>query len=180
MFFRLLLFLHMSYNLRNHDQYSDILSMSVGIEHLKISGCKLPTYEQVLLCFLAHLKNAKENSLQSRPKLLAAKAAVAEALIHYKKARIAVKSQRNLCKDVEKLFEELQEISWHSRRTKKKELFKIKLLKTMPFWPRNCLEKMENDLTKKRTQVEKKTLQEDILFLKSMFTLIVRSFLLRF
>ena len=39
---------------RNSDTRLDIILESPGSEHLRISGIRLPTYNQVLLCYLAY------------------------------------------------------------------------------------------------------------------------------
>ena len=153
--------------LRSDDKYSGLLSESPGDKHLKIAGCRLPTFEQVLLCFLANLVLIKETTINVvRPRLEAAKAAVAEVLVHYRKARIPTKDDKSMARQVEQLFDELR--NTYRQKDEKKEAFKTKLKTTMPFWPRNCIQTMEKSYTLKRNETEKAAWSEDLEFLKSM------------
>lgn len=157
-------------SLRSNDRFKDFLSESPDQRHLEISGSRLPTREQVLLCFLANYKKVKEvQPPVERPMLEAAKPTVEAILIHYKKARIQAKSARNLEKAVEKLYEELKYSNYYPNNKKSIE-FKDNLLKTMPCWPRSCLCEMENNLKKMRVESDMAALKEDIAFFKSMMT----------
>ena len=47
-------------NTRNSGNHYRLLGEAPGLEHLVINGFRLPTNRQVLLCYLAHAKQATE------------------------------------------------------------------------------------------------------------------------
>ena len=75
---------------RLNDPCLEFLSVSPGPEHLVITGCRLPTYEQVLLCFLANVqKESSSKDLKNVPvKRKAASSTALEALVHYDKSKV--------------------------------------------------------------------------------------------
>ena len=83
-----------------------ILTESPGLEHLTIGGCKLPTFKQVLLCFLAN----RDRFLQETPgqnkdvRRKTAKVVAQEVMGHYLRASIPCISKLNACNKVEDLF----------------------------------------------------------------------------
>ena len=100
--------------LRSSNKFKNILSQSPSDEHLQIKGSKLPTHEQVLLCFLANLKKLKdEKSKVTRVKWEAAKKVVAQVLIHYNKAGIKTKDEKNMAKIIEQLYADFQYVLYH-------------------------------------------------------------------
>ena len=70
-----------------------------------------------------------------------------------------------------KEFENLRKIKPEKREGHPNIIkFNDKLGTTLPFWPRNILEKMEQNKTKLKNDEDKSAAEEDILFLKSMMT----------
>ena len=59
-----------------------------GIEHLQIHGTKLPTYLQVILCYMALLEKLRREDETKQKKLyrFAANLVVKEILPHYQKS----------------------------------------------------------------------------------------------
>ena len=159
-----------------------ILSVSPGLEHLQISGCKLPTYEQVLLCFLAHLKHMRESNVSRQNKLIwkAAEIVKDNVIYHYKKANIDHFTDINLCRAIVKLYQEYcdrkKRTSKRKSTTKKSSitpavhLFKEKLKQTMPLWSKNAEKEMESLVNGNRSEVEKRAAEEDLEFLNRMKT----------
>ena len=70
---------------RSKDKCLELLSESFGPQHLEISGTKLPTYKQVLLCMLSHM-NRLSGGDKFRQKKIKRKAAIAvqeQVSFHY-------------------------------------------------------------------------------------------------
>ena len=57
-FYRLVTHLRMI-STRNSDKRSLIFDEAPGVDHLEITGCRLPTYKQVLLCYISNLEKAR-------------------------------------------------------------------------------------------------------------------------
>ena len=135
---------------RVSDPCLEFLSISPSPEHLSITGCRLPTYEQVLLCFLANIQ--KETSCKDQRnvpvKRMAAKSTALEALVHYDKSKVLHRQIQNVENDIlnfhEKEYRDLFKIKPNKRNGHPKvTIFKSKLAKTMPFWPKDCEELLE-------------------------------------
>ena len=96
-----------------------LLSVEPGPAHLEISGCKLPTYEQVLLCFLAHLRSTRENvSWQNKVIWRTAEAVKEKVLDHYRKANIKHVSEINFCQAIIKFYREYCDRKKRTRKPK--------------------------------------------------------------
>ena len=115
----------------------------------------MPTAKEVLLCYLAHLKE-----LSSRN---AANDTAQQVTAIFCKARIPVLQIHKVAEEVIKTHDNLLRIGKIPKNQrdgpKEKErihAFKESLTKTFKAWPRNCLERIE--------------LEEDKLFFKSMLT----------
>ena len=54
---------------RTADIHLKLLAETSGIEHLQFHGTKLPTYSQVILCFLAHLEKLRREDDTKQRKL---------------------------------------------------------------------------------------------------------------
>ena len=82
---------------RNKDPRLLVIGESPGTEHLEINGCRLPTYKQVLLCYMALMD--RERAVDTNSKL---ERPVAN-MVHYNKANIETKGQNQLAADIIKL-----------------------------------------------------------------------------
>lgn len=159
---------------RTSDKRLSVLPETPGQEHYEISGCKLPTYKQVLLCYLAHFERLKDSVQKSAsPKRLAAKAVQEKVLYHYRNAGIDHLSDMRMYEVIEALYHEYTNIrKLPAKRQNAHEpiysKFHEKLDKTMPFWPRDILSKMESRKAGHVSEVEKAAIDEDIKFLQSM------------
>ena len=108
-------------SLRSSDRYRDVLGVSANEEHLKITGSRLPSYKQVLLCFLSNYEKIKVNtnkSNSSRPKWEAAKSVAKEVLIHYNKSNIKSQNEKKIAEKIENLYNELQTLSKRKNKNK--------------------------------------------------------------
>ena len=67
-----------------------ILPATPGIEHLEIHGSKLPSYEQVLLCYMAMLEKLRNEDGAKHAKVYhpAANNVANQVKPHYQKSRI--------------------------------------------------------------------------------------------
>ena len=118
-------------------------------DDLSITGAKLPTVRQVLMCFLA--SHASPMTVRA-----AAKATVVKVLPFYDKARIPTLNPVKMEEEVLKLHTEMKnllKIDHQHRETEKNKTkfndFKQKLEKTMKFWPRDALERIKTEEDKK-------------------------------
>ena len=75
---------------RNSDTRLDILLESPGSEHLRISGTRLPTYNQVLLCYLAYCEKFRNEDSTKNAKIYAPSlnAVMEQVSLHYCKDNI--------------------------------------------------------------------------------------------
>ena len=127
---------------RSSNKVLAVLSESPGPQHLKITGAKLPTYEQVLLCILAH-KNHVEPPHRRKGITAATNAAAKEIILQYTKANIKTVSEARLCYKLKSLFRDYNNVqALPKNRTKSiiKTLFKEKLKKTYPAWPQDIID----------------------------------------
>ena len=160
---------------RSADSRLSILLESPGQEHLSINGTRLPTHNQVLLCHLSHIEKfrSKDNTRQNNCSVPSARATFEQVKIHYIKANIEMLSEHQCISKITHLHNEylkLKKIS-SSKRTSHPRIteFKEKLHQSMPFWPKNIIQQMEQSKRDKLT-VETVTIEEDISFMKSMMS----------
>ncbi len=154
--------------LRSADNRLKVLNQSPSSQHMEISGFRLPTYEQVLLCYMAFMKIKRAEEPSGKVTRVVSKLVVEEVVDHYKKANIATKNEKKCAEAIEKLNKEYININ-KKKNPQRIEEFRQKLKITMPFWPRGTLETMEKKLLDNLTPTfEKERLEEDIAFLKSM------------
>ena len=160
---------------RSSDSRLQILKETPGKQHLHIPGSRLPTYNQVLLCYIAHREKLRlEDSSKMQPvKKLAIKPTINEISLHYNKANIMMVHERTMTQKILALHEDYWKLmKLNPERRLQNPLvikFREKLSKTMPFWPGDAIKKMEL-LKKGKVEVEKIAIDEDIAFLKSMIT----------
>ena len=116
-----------------------------------ITGSRLPTAHQDLLCFLAHHQTASS-------KREAANKTVETVKHFYNRARIPTLLDHKMAEEVEKLFDDMKIIKIQPKdRTSGKpkqrvDEFKSRLQTTMKFWPRNAMENICNEEDKKFLQ----------------------------
>ena len=77
--------------LKSSDNKLMVLRKTPGLDDVKIRGSKLPSYKQILFCYLSNLEILKENDelKQQRLERPCAKLVLKEVLYHYMKARIS-------------------------------------------------------------------------------------------
>jgi len=130
-------------------KYKFLLGSVPSDDKRSILGSKLPTYNDVLLCFIAwrkHYQNADATN-QSSILLPAAAKVSDEVCNHYKRAHIPVIDQKNVTKKIKQFYEkEFKSIlklnqSKRSKTHPKIVQFQTKLKTTMPFWPKMYLKK---------------------------------------
>ena len=73
---------------RQADTRLDILLETPGPQHLCINGTILPTYNQVLLCYLAHCKKLQSSTAGVYAPSL--NAVIDQVTLHYSKANIKI------------------------------------------------------------------------------------------
>ena len=85
---------------RCKDSKLDILPESPGEHHLKITGSKLPTYNQVLLCYLAKVNELRlaDSSKNTKLSYSAGTYVASEVLKHYEKAHIPTVIEKQVIK----------------------------------------------------------------------------------
>ena len=135
--------------IRSADKRLSLLQQTPEQEHRDISGCKLPTFKQILLCFLAHLDTVKDTlRIAQAAKRSAARIVREKVIFHYRNAGIDYISKMRKCDKILELHTEYINIrklpaarlKSHCYLLKK---FNDKLDKTMPFWPKNIILKMK-------------------------------------
>ena len=153
-----------------------ILNKSAGPEHLEISGKKLPSFHQILLCLLSHIEKLRKEDRTKNNKILptAVNSVIDQALVHYNKSAIPVLSSKELPKRIIKLYHQYQSICKIKRgknfESNKRIIdFRRQLNETMPLYPKNVIEIMEKAKVGK-LEMEKKSIDEDIEFVKNMMT----------
>ena len=160
---------------RNSDTRLDILLESPGSEHLRISGTRLPTYNQVLLCYLAYCEKFRNEDSTKHAKIYAPSlnAVMEQVSLHYCKANIKLLPKACAWKKITNFHQEyitLKKFPLAGRSDHPKvKIFKKKLNHTMPFYKRNVIKNMEES-KKGKTQVEIMAIDEDIAFMNSMLT----------
>ena len=160
-------------NTRSNDLRLIFIGEAPRVHHLQINGCKLPTYSQVLLCYLANIDKLKMEDPTKQKKLgrLAANLTVKQVIPHYHKSKIFTIAENKMADKILALvkdFENLKKLN-PERRVGNPVIktFQEKMCCALPFWPRNILAKMEQKKYKKTVQ-EIAAIDDDIAFLHSM------------
>ena len=127
------------------------------VENRTITGCRLPTARQVLLFFLAFYEMQQENLKKTVPETI--NATFEQILPFYLRARIPTLFRNKMGQEIKKLWEKLKPINKTTKAkreggSEKTNGFKEKLDCIMKFWPRDAIERIQNE--------------EDKLFLQSM------------
>ena len=80
-----------SSKLRSSDTCFKLIEISPGTEHLEITGCRLPTYEQVLLSYMSNMNKIRSENASNKQKLkgVVSNIKAQQVLRHYQKAGIA-------------------------------------------------------------------------------------------
>ena len=155
-------------NSRSLNKHILILGTSPGAKNKDIHGAKLPTFKQVLLCYLANMENLR-NQDTSRIQKLRHKVVdivVKNIIPHYHTAGIQMKANKTMKDDVIKLHNEYMTIKKSMRQNKILQ-FQEKIKKIMPFWKKDALSTMELTAKKPRlNNVEKMLLWKILTFKK--------------
>ena len=151
-----------------------ILPVMPTIEHKSITGSKLPTYNQVILCLLAHNEKNQFNLFDKFELTITSLKNVTEQVkLHYKNAHIQIIDDKNIIRSIKHFFNNEYKTLVRLRKRlsinedNKRKKFQTKLEKTMPFWPKRIVSKMKNS-KKGKTPVKKMEIDQHINFLKSM------------
>ena len=159
---------------RSSDKFLQVLPVSPGHDHLEISGSKLPSHEQVLLCVLSHMKILSKSHLGKRKAVReASKAAMEQVHVHYNNAKIMTLSNSQICRKIENLYYEFASVRRLPKNRIKSSIrhaFQEKLSTTFPAWPKDILEQMERSKKQNMSRVEKEAIEEDMQFVISMQT----------
>ena len=154
-----------------------ILQESPGPEHSIISGRKLPSNKQILLCLLANIEKLRGEDSSKNKRIIPAAIKLVEeqAVLHYQRSAIPVCKSRQITKRILHLYQKFQLI----RKMKGGKIydqcknsiieFRDQLTKTMPLYPNNAVQIMEK-MKKGKTEIEKISIDQDIEFLKQMMT----------
>ena len=83
---------------RFSDKRSIILDVTPGEDNKEITGCRLPTYKQLLLCYIANLEKTRSDDETENAKLnkIVAKCVAKKVLVHLKKKQAFFKLSKNL------------------------------------------------------------------------------------
>ena len=123
--------------------YNRLYGTSPGQSYLSITGARLPTYLQVLLCYKSVFEKLKAETKGTKRNLSwkteALQTVYKEVTYHYKKASIEVKSFNSFCYDFEKVLE-------HHHSLVKGCKGKIDIKGTMPLWPKNIVTTMKKKM----------------------------------
>lgn len=142
---------------------------------MSITGKRLPTYKQVLLCLLSHLEKCRREDASRNEPLLreCSNIVLSEVLVHYRCAHVPTVSEKRMREKIEGLYSEYRscmKVGTKARSTRDQVLkFQGNFDKTMPFWSKDVLEIMEMSKRGKSAS-EKQAIQEDIQFLLSMMS----------
>ena len=160
---------------RSSNSKLKLILESPGEDHLVITGRKLPTYKQVLLCFLAHSEKCRreDSSKNKRIGHTAASAVIEQITFHYNNAGIFAIPKKNLYNQILSLHQKyisLRKVN-PSRRAVHHSLqvFQENLSRTMPLWPKDVMKKLIASKQGK-TLCEKRAIDEDIAFLENMMS----------
>ena len=149
-----------------------IFGLGAGIteKDKEITGCRLPTNEQVIRCYMFHRNEGSAQGTSSdRTQRNNAKIVLEKIIPFYLKGNIPIISEKRACEKIVELFEKnakIREIPIDRRSSPgvqaKLEDAKKELQKTFPLWTRDAEQTMKS--------------QEDVKFLQSMKTDRVASF----
>ena len=158
---------------RSNDTCLQILEESPGPQHLEISGNKLPNGSQVLLCYIANLeKSRREGEKNKCQKRVASRIVASQIALHYAKADIPIISDGNVCIKIEDLYNRYRSCSRTktSNAATERNVLALRrdLCRTMPFWPKNVLNIMENRKKGMKDKEQRKKVDEDISFVMNM------------
>lgn len=125
-----------------------------------MTGARLPTYRQVLRCFMYHTQPDRETAI-NKSRWEAAKVVLAQIKEFYMKAGIPIIAERKACERIIELQEEngkLRNVPLERRESdttrRKPDEMNAKLEQTFPLWPANAEVSVKNP--------------DDLAFLKSM------------
>ena len=96
------------------------------VENMTITGCRLPTARQVLLCFLAFYEIQQENE-KNKTVPEAINVTLEQILSFYQRARIPTLFRNKTGQEIKKLWEELKSIN-KTTKAKRKEVLKRQIV----------------------------------------------------
>lgn len=146
-----------------------------GNECSYLTGSKLPTFKEVLMCFLSNMEIVKNNiqlKIGKHAKHQAASAVADEVVKVYSKTRIPMVEKKSIINKI-LLFYNNEYLKFQRYSVEKMDAnpkiigFREKINQTMPFYTRNA-EKIITDSMKGKSQVKKQIMQEELLFLQNM------------
>jgi len=75
---------------------TNTLHQSPGPEYLEIAGSRLPTFEQVLLCYIVTMrkKRAEDSTNKNELSIEVSKIAAAKVIAHYEKGELNIEISR--------------------------------------------------------------------------------------
>ena len=160
-----------SSKLRSSDTCIKLIEISPGTEHLEITGCRLPTYEQVLLSYMSNMNKIRSENASNKQKLkgVVSNIVAQQVLRHYQKAGIASKPLKVIKDDVQKVQIEYEQIN-KKKNPKRISEFRQKLRKTIPLWKKNTINDMKSSLSSPIPLADKQMIKTDIEFLQSMMS----------
>ena len=154
-----------------------ILEESPGPEHLQIKHCKLPTRKQCLLSYLAHVEKFRSEGAKNEDHKSKALSSVADQVIlHFNKSNIPVIRKDKVREKIEALFERYRRCQKMKNRIKSErnssqlQALQRDLRLTMPFWPQNVMDIMEQRVEDEDDDEQKEKFKEDIIYLKDMMS----------
>ena len=152
----------------------EILLETPGDQHFEINGCKLPTYNQVLLCFMSHFEKLRAEDVSKNLKLKrkAAYKVAEQVQVHYQNAGIPMQSLHKVAEKIKNFHDKDYGKAQKTKKAGRKDShiikdFREKLQLTMPFWVRNAIEVLEKKKIGKQSE-EISEIDIDIKFLLSM------------
>ena len=133
--------------LRSKDNCLQILHQSPGPEHLEIAGSRLPTFEQVLLCYIVTMrkKRAEDSSNKNKLSINVSKIVAAQVIAHYEKGGIEHRNLKVMTEKILQLHGEYYNLTKLTNKNKNQRVLKFreKMQKTMILWPKDALSKMQ-------------------------------------
>ena len=160
---------------RSKNPKLNLLLESPGVEHLEIQGRKLPSYNQVLLRYLAHCEKLRREDESKRRRIgnPALDEVINQITLHYDNAGISLISKKDMKYQILKIhknYVELRKLSNKVRCNNPKVCaFREELSKTMPLWPKDEIKRLLSSKFGKN-DVEKRAIDEDVQFLENMMT----------
>ena len=149
--------------------YKRLYGKSPGQHYLTITGSRLPTYLQVLLCYESNKQKLVFEKIgtnnRSSSTFDATKIVYEEVKVHYEKSGITLKGLRAFKYDLDKLIED------HKSLVKGNQGKGIDIQGTMKLWPKDTEKKMKKKLEDPFiTQEDKNNIEADLQYLESMKT----------